>query len=50
MRMKSNLIGDYVRTVSKNADTHMLLNVFKDISFALNVGKTAWMLGGIAAR
>ena len=32
-----NLIGDYIRTIERNAD--VLLNAFKDIGLAVNTGK-----------
>ena len=33
-----NLIGDYIRTIERNAD--VLLNACKDIDLAINTGKT----------
>jgi hypothetical protein len=36
-----NLIADDIRTIERNAD--LLLNVFKYISLAVNIGKTKYM-------
>ena len=36
-----NLIGDDIRTVEINAD--VLLNAYKDIGLAVNIGKTKYM-------
>ena len=36
-----NVIGDYIRTIERNAD--VLLNACKDIGLALNTGKTKYM-------
>ena len=36
-----NLIGDYIRTIERNVD--VLLNACKDISLAVNTGKTKYM-------
>ena len=36
-----NLIGDYIRTIERNAD--MLLNACKDIGLAVNTEKAKYM-------
>ena len=36
-----NLLGDDIRTIERNAD--VLLNACKDISLAVNTGKTKYM-------
>ena len=36
-----NLIGEDIKTIKRNAD--VLINAFKDVSLAVNTGKTKYM-------
>jgi hypothetical protein len=41
-----NLIGNYIRTIERNAD--LLLNIYKDVDLAVNIGEFNCMDDGKA--